>query len=135
MAALPIIEATNMVQVRGHPVYIMAHTHSSTYVHPVCIYDSISHITVFGRNCLPGKSIVTILAIKSQPPTHRKVVAKSLDFSGQIWYRENFPPKFLAMKCSDFTLDSGFVTFSNLIFFCLFRVQVYALSYYQTPVS
>ena len=66
--------------------------------------------------------------MKSQPPKHRKVVAKSLDFLGQIMYRENFPPKFLAMKCSDFTLDSGFVTFSNLIFFCLFRVQVYALS-------
>ena len=66
--------------------------------------------------------------MKSQPPKHRKVVAKSLDFSGQICYRENFPPKFLAMKCSDFTLDSGFVTFSNLIFFCLFRVQVYTLS-------
>ena len=55
--------------------------------------------------------------MKSQPPKHRKVAAKSLDFSGQIWYRENFPPKFLAMKCSEFTLDSGFVTFSNLIFF------------------
>ena len=62
--------------------------------------------------------------MKSQPPKHRKVVAKSLDFSGQIWYRENFPPKFLAMKCFDFTLDSGFVTFYNLIFLFISSTSV-----------
>ena len=78
--------------------------------------------TLFWRNSIPLKCIVTIVTMKSQSPEQCKVEVQIARICGANLEPWDFSAKILAMKCSDFTLHSGSVrfqytsvTFSNLI--------------------
>ena len=78
--------------------------------------------TLFGQNGGPCKSIVTIVTMKSQSPEQCKVEVQIVRICGSNLEPRDFSAKILAVKCSDFTLDSGSVrfqytsvTFSDLI--------------------
>ena len=78
--------------------------------------------TQFWRNGAPFKCIVTIVTMKSQSPEQCKVEVQIARICGSNLEPRDFSAKILAVKCSNFTLDSGSVrfqytsvTFSNLI--------------------
>ena len=78
--------------------------------------------TQFWRNGAPFKCIVTIVTMKSQSPEQCKVEVQIVRICGSNLEPRDFSAKILAVKCSNFTLDSGSVrfqytsvTFSNLI--------------------